>query len=252
MPSTAPDVVRRNPGAHRPFPYESGHHGDLWLDLDALFTDPMRTESFAAALSSRLVDLPIEVVCGAMTGGALLAQTVARILGLHFAYTERHVEEGRPVYLLPTGQQSIVDGKRIALVDDVINAGSATRATYRAVVDAGGIPVAIGCAAGSRRIDRCLGSGVERPGSDPPSPPQQPLAPRRMPALSNRCAAGQHQLGKPAANILFSTPYGTPVTVSHSSAVSKPTLPEQVSVSVPPNRLSSSSLPYSRSLPGPP
>ena len=33
------------------FVYESGHHGDLWLNLDALFVDARRTRGWAAALA---------------------------------------------------------------------------------------------------------------------------------------------------------------------------------------------------------
>jgi orotate phosphoribosyltransferase len=126
------------------FVFESGHHGDLWLDLDALFADPARTDGLAANLADLLRPIPIDVVCGAMTGGALLGQVVARHLGCRFAWTERTVVDNRPRYVLPSGQREVVSGQRLALVDDVINAGSATGGTNRAVVSAGGIPVAIG------------------------------------------------------------------------------------------------------------
>lgn len=35
--------------SHGHFVYESGHHGDLWLDLDGLFVDARRARSWAAA-----------------------------------------------------------------------------------------------------------------------------------------------------------------------------------------------------------
>src|SRR5687768_2240099 len=127
------------------FRYESGHHGDLWLELDALFSDPARTERLAAAMTDRLGGRGIEVVCGPMTGGALLAQAVSRQLGVTFTYTERTVEsDGSVRYLLPPAQAPLVHGARVAIVDDAINAGSATGGTYHALVSAGARPVAIG------------------------------------------------------------------------------------------------------------
>lgn len=123
--------------------FESGHHGDLWLDLDVLFADPVETERFAESLATLLRPIAVDGICGAMTGGALLGQMVARQLDCQFAYTERNVVDGRPEYRLPEGQKTTLSGRHVALVDDVINAGSATGGTYRAVVEAGGIPVAI-------------------------------------------------------------------------------------------------------------
>lgn len=127
------------------FQFESGHHGDLWLELDTLFADPNRTERLAAAMTDRLGGRGIEVVCGPMTGGALLALTVARPLAVSFAYTERIGDSGDTVrYVLPEAQREVVSGKRVAIVDDVINAGSATGGTYHALVSAGARPIAVG------------------------------------------------------------------------------------------------------------
>jgi hypothetical protein len=33
--------------------YESGHHGNLWLDLDALFVDAQRARGWASPTSKR-------------------------------------------------------------------------------------------------------------------------------------------------------------------------------------------------------
>ena len=79
------------------FAYESGHHGDLWLDLDSLFLDPGRTDRFAAALAARLEPLALDAVCGPLVGGALLAQAVGAQLGVDLLYAERQ----RPRYRLP-------------------------------------------------------------------------------------------------------------------------------------------------------
>jgi orotate phosphoribosyltransferase len=59
------------------FRLESGHHGDVWLDLDPLFLRPTRLRRFAAALALGFANLAIEGVCGPQAGGAFVAQAVA-------------------------------------------------------------------------------------------------------------------------------------------------------------------------------
>ena len=96
-------------------------------------------------MTDRLGGRGIEVVCGPMTGGALLAVSIARPLAVTLAYTERVVNSDNTVrYVLSPAQQELVSGKRVAIVDDVINAGSATGGTYHALVSAGARPIAIG------------------------------------------------------------------------------------------------------------
>ncbi len=73
------------------FLLESGHHGDLWLELDALFLRPRALQPYATALATQLAPYNVAAVCGPLTGGALLAQTIATALGLEFYYAERRV-----------------------------------------------------------------------------------------------------------------------------------------------------------------
>lgn len=123
------------------FRLASGHHGDLWLALDLLFRRPTALAPFVSALAERLDRHRIDAVCGPLTGGAFLAQLIARELDVAFAYTELSAPM---CYRLPSGLRDGVAGTRIALVDDVINAGSAVRGTYQTVVAHGGQPVVVG------------------------------------------------------------------------------------------------------------
>jgi orotate phosphoribosyltransferase len=126
------------------FRFESGHHGDVWLDLDGLFRRPTALSPFVSELAGRLASHRIEGVCGSLTGGAFLAQLVARELDGEFSYTERIAVTSTTRYRLPSGLRGAVAGKRIAIVDDAINAGSAVRGTYQELVAHGGRPVVIG------------------------------------------------------------------------------------------------------------
>jgi orotate phosphoribosyltransferase len=127
------------------FQLESGHHGDLWLDLDRLFARPVARGRFVAELARRLVVHGVEVVCGPSSGGAFLAQAVAFELETSFAFAERFIAlPNRVRYRVPDGLRSLVRGKRVAVVDDAVNAGSAVRATIADLCACGAKPVAVG------------------------------------------------------------------------------------------------------------
>lgn len=126
------------------FLYESGHHGDLWLDLDALFLDAQRARGWAAALAHKAMVCRPEFVCGPLTGGAFVAQSFAAEMGSGFVFAERFVSEiGAVRYRVPESLREILHGKRVLLVDDVINAGSALLSTLADLLDCGGEPVGI-------------------------------------------------------------------------------------------------------------
>jgi orotate phosphoribosyltransferase len=113
------------------FVYESGHHGDLWIDLDRLLIDARRVRGWAAELARRAAPSQPEVVCGPLTGGALVAQAVAAELGADFVFAERHTAaSGGPVqYRIPEPLREPLRGRRLLLVDDAVNAGSALLGT---------------------------------------------------------------------------------------------------------------------------
>jgi orotate phosphoribosyltransferase len=128
---------------------ESGHHGDLWLELDRLYLHPNRLRPFAAELARRLAGHGVQAVCGPLVGGAFLAQMVAQELDAEFYFAEQFVRPSGdglfPVgYHIPDALRSVARGKRAAVVDDVINAGSAVRGAFADLRACGAVPVATG------------------------------------------------------------------------------------------------------------
>jgi orotate phosphoribosyltransferase len=118
------------------FLYESGHHGDLWLDLDALLVDARRTRGWASALAQRAMACRPEFVCGPLTGGAFVAQALAAEMGAGFAFAERLVSETGAVHYRVTGSlRGRLRGRRVLLVDDAVNAGSAWLSTLADLED---------------------------------------------------------------------------------------------------------------------
>jgi orotate phosphoribosyltransferase len=129
------------------FRFESGYHGEIWLDLDQLFANPRRIAPLARELAGRLCRHHVEAVVGPLVGGAFLAQMIAAELEAQFAYAEPQPGDGRlysVAYRLPNTLAPLLKGKRVAIVDDAINAGSALRGTFRALVAEGAIPAVAG------------------------------------------------------------------------------------------------------------
>ena len=127
---------------------ESGLHCGLWFDLDAVFVDQAALDPFVTKLAQSLRRHDVEAVCGPLTGGAFLAQLIARLLGGEFYFTAPAPPAGEGPfnarYHLPPGTGHRLLGKRIAIVDDVMSAGSSLRATLTEVETHGAIPVVVG------------------------------------------------------------------------------------------------------------
>lgn len=131
------------------FRLESGHHGARWLDLDSLFIEPRRIEPFVTALAEAIRPYSVSAVCGPLLGGAFLAQLVAHALEVEFLFTERVVGAARDTlyaarYLLPPIVAPRVRDRRVAIVDDVMSAGSALRGTFAELLAHRATPVVAG------------------------------------------------------------------------------------------------------------
>ncbi len=153
MTNQAPvtDVLLALPSRRGHFVLESGYHTDLWLTLDALFVDPASVAPHVTALAARLRAHAPTAICGPLFGGAFLAQALATELGVKFFVTEPATAPAAGAadmftarYQLPPGQRSHVRDQRVAVVDDVISAGSSVRATIAELTDAGASIVAVG------------------------------------------------------------------------------------------------------------
>lgn len=110
---------------------------------------PANIVPFAVELAARLQRHEPDVVCGPLNEGAFIALLVASELNCDFTYAERFVNSKRqalfPVeYRLPRTLQPVVRGKRVAIVNDVISAGSAVRGAFHNLQAIGARVVAVG------------------------------------------------------------------------------------------------------------
>jgi orotate phosphoribosyltransferase/GNAT superfamily N-acetyltransferase len=130
------------------FRFESGHHGNLWLNLELLCLRPARLRPFVLELAKRISPYNVQAVCGPLIEGAFVAQMVAEELDVEFFYAERFVEPPSdkifPVtYRLPAAQREKIPGKRVVIVNDVINAGSAVRGAFADLLNCNAEPVVV-------------------------------------------------------------------------------------------------------------
>jgi orotate phosphoribosyltransferase len=143
------EILDSLPARNGHFLLESGHHGSLWLDLETLCLKSERIDALAHSLSTVLSEANIEMVCAPLVEGAFVGLMVALRLEVPFAYSERFVRTTSgdlfPAgYRVPGSLRDHVRGKRIAIVDDVINAGSSVRGTFEDLKLCGAEVVAIG------------------------------------------------------------------------------------------------------------
>ena len=175
------------------FRLESGHHGDIWLDLELLFFRPTEIRPFADELGRRLSKYEVDAVCGPLVEGALVASMVAPVLGVPFTYTEARLAADAdglfPMeYVLPPAVRPRLKGRRVAIINDVVNAGSAVRGTLRSLRDCGADAVAIATlavlGASAATLAREAGIALEALASLPNEiwiPSRCPLCARRVP-----------------------------------------------------------------------
>ena len=132
------------------FDYGNGYHGREYLNPHQLFKHPSTIWRFSQDLLDLLpADLvqATEVVAGPVTGGALLAHTIAGLLDSRRSLTHRPCSFA-PFNYDPAGfalrafYQRELHGRRVLLADDVRNTGDTFAKCAALVREAGGTVVA--------------------------------------------------------------------------------------------------------------
>jgi orotate phosphoribosyltransferase len=119
--------------------YTSGKHGSAYVNKDAVYPNTVRVAELCPALADVAAPYGAQVVCGPAMGGIILAQWTGHHLGLPAVYAEKRGDGGM---VLKRGYDKLVAGKRVVVVEDVLNTGGSLRETIAAVREAGGDVVA--------------------------------------------------------------------------------------------------------------
>jgi len=133
------------------FDYGNGYHGRVYVNPHQLFRHPSTIWRFAQDLIDLLPgDLlqRVELVAGPVTGGALLAHTIAGLLDSRRSLTHRpclfapfNYDPSGGFMLRPFYRREI-EGKRVLLADDVRNTGETFARCASLVREAGGTVLA--------------------------------------------------------------------------------------------------------------
>jgi orotate phosphoribosyltransferase len=161
------DILKTLPARRGHFLLESGYHTDLWFTLDALFVAPHEIAPQVSAVADLLRPYSITAVCGPLLGGAFLAHAIAAHMGVRF-YFSQQVEiktDGSlfaAEYRLPTELRRRAGKERVAIVDDVISAGSSVRATAAELSAVGATTVVVGALLrlGNQSVEHFSARGV--------------------------------------------------------------------------------------------
>ena len=119
--------------------YTSGKHGSAYVNKDAVYPNTARVAELCRFLADVAAPHRPEIVCGPAMGGIILAQWTGRHLGLPAVYAEKRGDGGM---VLKRGYDKLVAGKRVLVVEDVLNTGGSIKETIAAVREAGGDVVA--------------------------------------------------------------------------------------------------------------
>ncbi len=130
------------------FLLSSGLHSPTYLQCALVLQYPDIATELGFKLGSHFRSEKIDLVIAPALGGIIVAQEVAKSLGVRAIFAER--VEGK---LTLRRGFSIADGERALVVEDVITTGGSTRETMRVVRESGGIVAAAGAI-----IDRSGGS----------------------------------------------------------------------------------------------
>jgi orotate phosphoribosyltransferase len=133
------------------FDYGNGYHGRVYLNPHQLFRHPSTIWRFAQDLIDLMPGELVqgtEVVAGPVTGGALLAHTIAGLLDSRRSLTHPPCSfapfnvDGAGGFALRPFYQRELAGKRVLLADDVRNTGETMAHCAALIAEAGGTLVA--------------------------------------------------------------------------------------------------------------
>lgn len=134
-------------GSH--FVYSSGRHGDFYINKDALYMYPKKTDDICVMMSDLALQNfgdRIDCVLAPAIAGIVLGQNISYNLSLElgkevlFSYSERNVVNNT-YRTIRRGYEKVLARKRVLLVDDIVNTGATLTRMFESVSMLGSIVV---------------------------------------------------------------------------------------------------------------
>lgn len=130
--------------------YTSGRHGHTYINKDALYPYPNETSAVCERLAAAYADAQIDVVAGPTIGGVILSQWVAYHLQqrsgreVFAVYAEEEGSGNERRRLFRRGYDQLITGRRVLVVEDILNTGGSAQRVVAAVREAKGEVVGVG------------------------------------------------------------------------------------------------------------
>jgi len=127
--------------------FKSGKHGNAYVNKDAIYPHTKDTSQLCWYLALKFANENVEVVIAPAVGGVILSQWVAfhlsqisgkEVLAL---YADK---EGEDLFVIKRGYDKLIKGKRVLVIEDVVNTGKSVRLVVEAVRKTGGEVVHVG------------------------------------------------------------------------------------------------------------
>lgn len=126
--------------------YTSGKHGSSYINKDAVYPDPSRVSQLCASLAEKFRDLPVDLVIAPVIGGVILSQWLAFHLSklLKRPILAVYAEKEEQGFAIKRGYADLVSGKKVLVVEDILNTGGSVRKVVEAVRAIGGEVLGVG------------------------------------------------------------------------------------------------------------
>ncbi len=129
-----------HPDGH--YAYRSGRHGSVFIEKDRILANTSVTSKLSYRIAKRFFASGVQVVAGPTMGGAPIAQWVAYYLD-PMPYAVYSVDENDKKVFRPVFRE-IIEGKRVLVVDDVIDTGVSAHKIIEAILALNGSIVGVG------------------------------------------------------------------------------------------------------------
>lgn len=129
--------------------YTSGRHGSSYVNKDALYPHTAATRQVCAQMATHYASADIEVVAGPTVGGVIIAQWTAYHLEAALGrevlavYAEEEQDAVGKIRTFRRGYDTLVAGRRVLVVEDILTTGGSARMVVQAVERAGGSVVGV-------------------------------------------------------------------------------------------------------------
>lgn len=126
--------------------YTSGKHGSAYVNKDAVYPRTDDTSRLCRAIAERFKKEDVEVVIAPAVGGVILSTWTAHHLS---RFTGREVlsayaDKDGDGFTIKRGYDKLVAGRRILVVEDLLNTGGSVKKVIDVVKRVGGIVVGLG------------------------------------------------------------------------------------------------------------